>query len=508
MRVYDAVRWHAQTSPLRLALIMGGLQCTYGALNEYANRITNGLASRGVTRGERVLLLLRNCCELLEAQIGLPKLGMIPVPVNPHLTPEELAAVIRNARPSAYIVESDLWPGMQTCLQNLGLGGIRVSVGHEEPDDTISIQNLIADASPREPRPVVEPTADDPFYISYTSGTTGVPKGVVRTHGSRVNQFAGMDLVFGLSRGDRLLVPGPLYYAAPSLAALHMLFLGGTCHVLSRSDPAEILHAIEFNKITYLFMVPTQYQSLLDHKALGTTVVSSVRLLISAGSAMPPDMKQSLVQVFPDAALFEYYGASETGFCTVIGPEHILERPASCGRPFPGVSLKLVDEDGSEVPAGVNGEILMRSNMVFTQYWDLPEVTAKAWHDGWLTVGDMGRMDADGFLYIVGRRADMIVSGGINIYPDEVEAVLSTHPAIREVAVVGIPDPYWGERVTALIVKEPAATLAAEDLKVWCEGRLARFKHPKNFEEVPELPRTSSGKLRRQEAKARYLAVQ
>ena len=356
-----------------------------------------------------------------------------------------------------------------------------------------------ASAEPLPPHILADET--DAFVLPYTSGTTGKPKGVIVSHRSRSICCHAMGVEYGcFGPDDRFLALAPLAHGAGFVMALACLYFGATCDLLDGFDPEATLRLLHSRDYTGVFFVPTHFHALF---ALGDEVLAryaghGLKTIISNAAPLPQEAKERIVEYFGAGLLHECYGSTEGGIVTNLRPQHQLRKERCVGLPFPGTLVKLVDDAGEEIAPGEVGELLSRSPYNFSGYWNAPDETAGALRDGWVSAGDLARRDDEGFYYIVDRKKDMIISGGLNIYPREVEEALAAYPAVLDVAVVGLEDAYWGERVVAFVVA-PEVHGDTDALARFCADRLADYKRPRDFKWVDRLPRNSNGKLLKRE---------
>jgi long-chain acyl-CoA synthetase len=361
-------------------------------------------------------------------------------------------------------------------------------------------------------QPASEPADQPPPGMNsmiYTSGTTGRPKGVHRPGGIPPELFLAIVQGFGMRMGDEVhLVPAPLYHSAPTLGSALTIVLGGTLVIMEKFDPEEFLAAIDREKVTSSFVVPTIVKRVL---ALPDEVkrrydMSSLRSLIVGAAPFPVETKRAAVAYFGDC-LYEYYGSTDAGLNTILPPSEQLARPASCGKGLAGQEIVILDDEGSRLGPGEVGNIYVTNQLVKAmQYYKDPEKTKQAFRGDYMTVGDMGYLDAEGYLYIVDRKTDMVISGGVNIYPAEIEEVIHEHPAVLDVAVIGVPNEEWGEELKAVVQLKPGVRAGADDIIDFCRERLADYKRPRSVDFVDEVPRNPSGKLLKREIRAPYWA--
>ena len=499
--------WAAR-QPAKIAVHFpeSGEAVTYGALSARARRAAAWLIRRGLAPGDGIALLLENRAEFLELAEAARLAGLFYTPLSIHLRPHEVAYVLADSGARLLVVSPGL-AGLAAALVAEGAVGDRPRyavgeglAGYESYEAALAAEDPSA-ALPE--RPVGR-------EFLYSSGTTGLPKGIRRP----LIPFADRDkpewdmswkALYGFGPDSVYLSPAPLYHAAPNRYVYRTLMEGGTAVVLRKFDAAACLAAIERYRVTHSQWVPTMFHRLL---ALPEAVrhghdLSSHRAAIHAAAPCPVPVKRAMIDWW-GPILWEYYAGSEGIGTTVIGATEWLRKPGSVGRPVNGVTVHITGEDGAELPPGETGVIRFAGGPRFA-YHNAPEKTAASYDSrGWATLGDLGWLDADGFLFLSDRRADLILSGGVNLYPAEVEAVLAQHPGVAEVAVVGIPHPEMGEQVHAVVVPRGAVDQAALD--AWCRARLAGPKLPRSYEFAAELPRSEAGKLLRRLLKERYLS--
>lgn len=484
------LRWQALYQPDRIAVICGDERLTWFELNARVNRCSNALLDRGVRKGDRLAVLLPNSATYLEVYLACAKLGVVAVPINYHLTVREIAYVLGDSAASAVIYDSTKQDVMTQAIEQAGesIGPARRLVagnGYEGARDA---------AADTEPSETI--TGDEVFYLGYTSGTTGFPKGCLQLHRRFVEHYRLCQAIYPHSPDDTILIPGPLFHEAPTLFALAHLFAGGAVVVMGAFDPAECLRLVEAERCTFIgFAVPTMLDRLT--RLSGRFDTSSVRCITTGGAALHDHIATRTLELFPRSELHEFYGATEIGLAATI--DHRKEaRIGSCGRPVAGMSVAVFDHDGREpLRRGQIGPVYVAPRMM-VGYLDNDAATADGTIEyggvGWFTLGDLGYLNDEGYLYLVDRKSHMIITGGENVYPVEVEGVLLEHPDVTDVAVLGIPDDEWGEIVAAVVVTDNRA-LTIEDVRTFCEGKLARYKMPRLLRLADELPRTPSGKI-------------
>ena len=491
---------HALVNADKVALICGERKLTYAELNARARRVANALSELGVRSGERVAVMAHNSIELLEIVGGLSKLSAMTVLLNYRLRPSEVAYILNDCGAKAVLVGPELVDVVEQARASVTGETIYIAVGEEIPEGWLPYEDVLARAS--EELPVAQSGLGS--AISYTSGTTGKPKGAYRPRAVPADDVIRLIQAFELSGSDTHLLAGPYYHSAPSFfVSLHTL-LGAAIVVQPKYDAVEALQLIERHKITTTFMAPTLVQRLCDvpEEIFARYDISSLRSIILGGAPCPHILKVRASERFGEC-LWEFYGATETAVVTLLRPEDQLRKPGSCGTVGPGQEIRLLDAEGREVPEGEPGEMWAR-NPWLAEYYNKPEATASNMRDGFFSVGDIAYRDSEGYYFICDRKIDMIISGGVNIYPAEIEAVLTAHPAVADVAVIGIPHEHWGESVQAVVELRPGASATDEELIAFCGERLADYKKPRGIAFVGELPRNPAGKLLKTAIRAPY----
>lgn len=504
--------WHwlerrADINPNRSALIDGGHALSYRRLRDRVSAVAAGLAAQGVRRGDRVAVLSINRAEYMEILFAVARLGAMVVPLNWRLTAPELAFQIGDSEPSLLVVDPE--------LQALA-AGILTSPEARSLRAVVSLDGDYETLTQYAPQPA-QGRFDDPFLILYTSGTTGRPKGAVLTQATQLWNSINIGAAANLTEADVTLNALPMFHAGGiGLFTLPTLHAGGTAVLQRRFDPAEAVHLIQVHGVTAMFGVPSIYLMLLEDEGFRTADLRHVRF--SCGGAPCP---LTIIEAFRDRGLlFQYgYGLTETApTCTLMPAADAFRKMGSAGKAAIHVELRVVGEDGRDAAPGQIGEVWTRGPNLFSGYWRRPEATAEVfvrpeeplpeepsqpgtsptgsgYAGWWFRTGDLATLDAEGFLYVIDRKKDMIISGGENIYPAEVEDVLYRHPAIAETAVIGIPDPRWGEVPVAAVVLRAGTTLTIETLRAFCDGKLARYKTPRRLAVVDALPRNAAGKV-------------
>ncbi|MHA7819612.1 MAG: class I adenylate-forming enzyme family protein [Erythrobacter sp.] len=459
-----------------------GRSLTYAQLVERMDGVGRLAAKHGLTHGDVVALITPNCMEYPEIVAGLSEHGIVVATLNPLLSETELEAIFADCQPRLVIAAEQIkLPARSPRTVRLG----------SEYEAEIAGTTIIPIDTP------AQETA--PFAIAYTSGTTGVPKGVLLPHRSRCLMFTAMAAEYGcFGRDDHFLALAPMCHGAGFAFAVAPLYNGGRCTIAYSANPARLLAALDEHRPNGIFVVPTHLHRIFNaDPALLETFrhKHALKTIISNASALAPHLKQSAVDYFGEGLLHETYGSTEGGIVTNIRPRDLLEKQRSVGGPFQAMEIQLRREDGTLAETGELGELFCRSPYSFSGYLNRPEETAETLVDGWVTVGDMAVRDADGFITIADRKKDMIVTGGINVYPREVETVIEAMDGISECAVVGEPNSEWGEALRAFIVAEPRKAPSDSEILEHCKARLAPYKLPKSITFLDELPRNATGKL-------------
>ena len=489
------VRASAARTPGKVALAMGERSRTYAQLVERLDRVASLAAGPlGLVKGDRAALMAPNCLEFIEIVLGVAGAGGVTALVNPKLTPPELTYICNDSGARILFVHESLVELARKA--DLPLVERIVVIG-----DGGDYESLVQAATPQ--RPPVQIDEWDLFALSYTAGTTGQPKGAMLSHRSRSLTFYAMMVEFGCySQDDRALATAPLYHGAGFAFALAPLAFGGFTEVgPPRYDPEWTLRTLRDLELTNVFFVPTHFNAMfaLPAETLAEIRPRHLRTIISNAAPLPQATKEKIVAYFGEGLLHETYGSTEGSIVTNLRPPDQLRKVQCVGLPIPSTEVRLLDDAGQEVGPNEVGELFSRSPYLFNGYWGLPEATAESLRDGWFSAGDLATKDDEGFVYIVDRKKDMIISGGVNIYPREIEEALHHHPAVKEAACVGVKDEYWGEALVAYVVLRGDAALTQEELVAFCEERLARYKLPKSIHFIAELPRNAAGKVLRRE---------
>jgi fatty-acyl-CoA synthase len=475
--------------------LVGSERVTHAELLARVEALALGLAAQGVARGDVVAIVSKNSIEFLELTFALNRIGAIFLPLNYRLAPAEWTYILNHSGAKGLVTEPEFIdqatalradvPGLEF-VASTGPGG----------GAAFTVADLIADNRGRRCA-AAEADDRDVQRLMYTSGTTSRPKGVPLTYGNVLWKTFGHVAEFGLRHEDRTLMVGPLYHVgAYDLPGVGTLYVGGSLVIAPRFDPVEALQLVQSERPTNVWLAPAMVNAILNVPEVDSYDTTSIRFITNGGEKMPVAFVEKVLKTFPNAWLADSYGLTETvSGDTFLDREHVLSKIGSVGKPVVHLDIKIVAEDGPEVAPGVVGEILLRGPKVFHGYWKDPEATTAAFEGDWFRTGDAGLVDDDGYLFIMDRKKDMIVSGGENIASPEIERVLYENESVLEAAVVAVPDSRWGEVPKAVVVLREGADISPDELATFCAERLAKFKVPKTFEFTDQLPRTASGKV-------------
>jgi fatty-acyl-CoA synthase len=485
---------HSQRFPEKTALIDKDTRLSYSELNQRVNQLSHAFIHLGVRKGDRVLALLFNTHELIETMFACAKIGAIFVPINTRLSVDEVEYIVRDASGHVFLYDERLEQIAEGIRERVDHVLYSICIGKDGGAATFSYEELRSRFPAEEP--TFEVNHDDVHMIMYTSGTTGNPKGAMLTHGN--TQWNAINCInfLPIEEKDITYAVAPLFHiGGMSVFTTPTLYKGGTVVLCDKFDPKTTLETIEKEKVTTIFLVPAMWLAIMQYPNFEDYDIRSLRLNISGGAPCP----LTVIEFFQQKGIpfYEGFGLTETApFVSVLDDRNSIRKKGSIGKTPIHTEARIVDPMDRDVPVGEVGELLVKGPNVFVGYWNKPEATKEALKNGWFYTGDLAKMDEEGFLYIVDRKKDMIISGGENVYPVEVEQIIFRMPNVKEVAVVGVPDEKWGESVKAYIVlSDPTKKITLEDVQQFCDGKLARYKIPKNMEIIDQLPRNATGKV-------------
>ncbi len=489
--------------PEKAALIGGSRQYTFQELGERSRRLGNALLAMGLSKSDRVAVLSRNSMESAESYIGVPNAGLILVVLNFRLTPSELRTVLLDAGVSALMVNEEYVGHVEEMKHSLDFVKHRIFIGDEAaiPGGWLHYETLIEAASSREP--AVEIGEDDLAALMYTSGTTGAPKGCMVTHRNLHHVGKTMCREMEMRRDDMGIIPTPLFHASGVVVLMNGLYTGCTSVIMPRWDVEEFVRLVGEHRVTTGVLATPMLMFLVNHPKADQFDLRSLRRVLFAGAPVTPVVFEKAIQRFGNIFMHGFGTTETVGSISILRIDEVAAALAggnkeilgSCGKSYDGMQAEVVEESGVPVAPGAVGEIRVRGVGTTLGYWNKPEETRKAFRDHWFYTSDLARVDDQGFIHVVGRKKDMIITGGENVFPAEVESVLYKHPAVTQSAVIGLPDETWGESVTAVIVKRSDVQVTENEIRAFCRKEIAGYKVPKKVIFLDALPLSASGKL-------------
>jgi acyl-CoA synthetase (AMP-forming)/AMP-acid ligase II len=502
MNVGDILRFDARNYPRKEALVFEETRLDYGTMNKRVNSLSNGLLKMGVKKGENVAIMLQNCAEYLEILFALAKIGAVAVPLNFMFKGMGLQFLLDNCDAKVLFLQDQTRDEIEKIRDKLKINKQGyIFAGNKVPEGYASYEELACENSNNEPD--VSVSEDDDLLILYSSGTTGLPKGIVLTHKTRLMDYHWCGLQYGMRFMDVHLINTPLYHNMACFLSISQFYTGGKVVLMRKFNAQKTLALIEKEKVTGAFMVPTQFNVIMEVPEKKRYDVSSLQWLLSAGSPLLTTTKRFILEFFK-CELYDMYGLTETGPFTNMSHHLEPDRIRCVGLPFLHMEMRVVNLKGQDMPTGGVGEIIARGPLLLRTYYKNPKAYETAIKDGWFYTGDVGRVDEEGYLYLVDRKKDMICSGGVNIYPSDIEAVLNAYPKVLESAVIGVPDQKWGEAVKAIIVAREGQPMTDQEVLRHCKANLAGYQVPKSVTFVSTLPRNPSGKVLRKDLREPY----
>lgn len=483
----------ARTQPQRVALYDERRKLTYSELDRRVHALACGLRLSGIRNADVVAAYLPNCIEYVEVVLAVSRAGAVFSPLNPRLKAWEIAQMLRVGRPAAVFTTADRGPIVEDAIATAGLDSTQIYIVDDGPlTPRTSPMGPLLERPPFELEPVAE---TDSFCLMFTSGTTGDAKGILATHRARMLWVLNAAIQYGLNDEDVYLGTMPQVHSAGLTFTLMHLYVGATVRILEHFDPANFLDIIERERITSSLSVPTMLTMVVQaqEQSARRHDLCSLRRLLTCGAPLPLATKRKVIENITDQ-LYDYYGSTESNSMTVLRPRDQLRKPHSVGQAFTNVLLMIAGPDEETLPPGETGEVWCSNPSVMSGYVDSPEETATVFNGRWYRTGDLGYLDDEGYLHLAGRVREVVISGGVNIYPAEIEKVLMMHPDVLDCAVVGVPDEKWGQAVKAYVVAKAGKALRLEELQSHCLQYLADYKKPRHLQLVPELPKNAGGK--------------
>ncbi|NHV59865.1 MAG: long-chain-fatty-acid--CoA ligase [Candidatus Verstraetearchaeota archaeon] len=476
----------------KAAIVWNDKEYSFKDLDSMSNKFAHALLEKGLTKGDRVCIFMQNSPEFVVSHFGIIKAGCITVPLNVMYRKRELVHMVNDSGATVMVTSEGNLPYVLEVRNDLKSLREIIVTSSNVPEGCLSFYRLLENGVDKPTD--VRNADDDVAVICYTSGTTGSAKGAMITHSNFISNISTLSQLWELTDRDKLMMALPMFHVHGLGIAVHgMVYCGYTMVLLERFDAKKVMEGIEKYKCTVFMGVPTMYIKLLELDDCKYDL-SSMRLWTVGSAPMPVDAMEKFKERY-GFELLERYGMTETAVVIASNPLKGKRKPGSVGLPIPGVEVKIVDDEDNPLPVNEVGEIVVRGPNVMKGYWNRPQETEEAFRNGWFHTGDLGKIDEEGYLHIVGRKKEMIISGGFKVFPREVEEVLHTHPKVKEVAVVGIPDPVRGESVKAYIVLKDGTTATEKELDEYCRSNLAAFKVPRIYEFVSSIPRTPSGKI-------------
>ncbi|MGY3839270.1 AMP-binding protein [Bacillus atrophaeus] len=502
MNIADQIKSYAIISPDKTAIKTKKRKLTYQELDLSTNKVAHALLDHNRSKGRKLAIIMDNSIEFLQVFLGAAKAGWVAVPLDPKWSSREVELVLEECVPELVVTEAAYLGKLKTTFQKFQVQTIEIDRGENIKTSYKTFDNWTSDFPDTSP---LDTCHEDILLIGFTSGTTGKPKGYLRSHLTWFESFYATNDEFNIGYHDKIIAPGPLVHSLSLYAAIHALFIGAEFYLMEKFEAGAFLDLLITKPSLVVYMVPTMAQAVIEEQKKQCRTICAPKAIISSGAKWSQESKQEVAKYLHTSNIYEFYGSSEASFITVLNPEGNQSKPDSVGRAFRYVEISIRDKEGNEVKTGEIGKIFIKSNMIFSGYFKMPEESKRVMHGEWLETGDYAKRDEDNFIFIVGRAKNMIISGGLNIYPEEIEHVLNGLDEIDEAVIAGCPDQYWGEKPVAFIKWKTKQTLTLQEVKDYCGRYLASFKKPRDIIHVDSFPYTSSGKIARKRLIDKYL---
>ncbi|WP_249869693.1 class I adenylate-forming enzyme family protein [Oceanobacillus saliphilus] len=493
--VHSGLRVHAKNKPNEIAVVYGNESLTFRELYHRVSVLANALLDMGVEKGDHIAIYMRNRLEMVEILYAISVSGAVAVPINYMVEGRNLSELVNKSDVKYMFVEIEQLQKFEQTMEQFNeiSPTATIVIGSQSDKPFVQYEELIKSYSNIEPQ--VEVNSNDLFAILFSSGTTSSPKGSMITHGKQIYRTIRSAVFWDITIKDTMLITVPIYHSTGFILVFRTCILGSKIVITRDFNPEKTLQVIEDQQISQSFFVPTQYSRMLQVSSFDQYNLSSLKLLLSAGAPASKELKIQIVNKFK-CDFLEFFGSTEAGTYIMLQPDKVLEKASSIGQQISDMEVRLIDEDGNDVKVGEGGEFAIRGPIMFDGYYKLPEEMEKSFiTDGWFRTGDMGKMDDDGFYYLLDRKKDMIISGGVNVYPKDIEQVINLHDAVLESAVVGTPDHNWGEVPMAYVVLKKGREISEQEIIEYCNQNLAKYQQIKKLDFLPSLPRNPSGKI-------------
>lgn len=489
MNIVDQIRTYAQITPDKIAIQSLETSITYKELIVSIHKVANGLSNLNIENSSKVAIFMRNKVEFLEVFLGAIAAGCIPVPMDPKWSDKEISYVLSICKPAVLFIDEEFKGIKLNNNCSVFVIGDNYSKWKQQSQQSM---------------PIIHHQSST-LFIGFTSGTTGNPKGFMRSHHSWIESFHATNDAFQMHQTDQVIAPGPLVHSMALFAAINTLFIGATFNLINKFSPEKVVQVLQKVDNAMLYVVPTMIEGILSYIKKNNFDFFAPKSIISSGAKWSVESKIETKEVFKNSSIFEFYGSSEASYIAFLTETEQMTKPQSVGKPFSNVKISIRCDDGSEVENGEIGQLFVSSEMIFEGYFDNKIEKDKVLQNGWLALGDYASMDEEGYLYIVGRTKNRMITGGLNVFPEEIETTLQSLDEVAEVMVFGEPDTYWGEKIVAIIQWVAGKEMTVLQVKDYCRKHLATYKIPQSIMSVEQFTFTSSGKIARDKMKKRIM---